>query len=373
MKYGMLISALFVLISCNTPPGEHELPGPSDIYGNFTVRNGKEFIHLTVHQPWQRSAGEKTEYILAEKSWHQHDSLKNYTVIQVPVKKVIVFSTSHVGFISALGMSHTIAGVSGKDFISDTIVRKLLLNGSCMDVGYAPDIDYEGILRIRPDVVFIYGLDPSVTTIIQRLDQIGIPAVLVSEFLENHPLGKADWIRFFAGFYSCGERADSLIGVVRENYFNWKDSAVELGKKPKILTGLPWKDTWYMSGGKSFSAAFIRDAGGKYLWEDNENSDYIPLDLESVFRKGIHADIWINTGNAASIPEILNSDIRFELLPALKNGFVYNNNLRVNNTGGNDFWESGAVRPDYILSDLVKIFRDPSDPNLQLNYYRKLE
>ncbi len=28
----------------------------------------------------------------------------------------------------------------------------------------------------------------------------------------------------------------------------------------------------------------------------------------------------------------------------------------MNSGGGNDFWESGAVRPDLVLEDLVRIF-----------------
>lgn len=42
---------------------------------------------------------------------------------------------------------------------------------------------------------------------------------------------------------------------------------------------------------------------------------------------------------------------------------IHNNIARMNAAGGNDFWESGAVRPDIILSDLVAIFgTGPSNP-----------
>jgi iron complex transport system substrate-binding protein len=48
---------------------------------------------------------------------------------------------------------------------------------------------------------------------------------------------------------------------------------------------------------------------------------------------------------------------------------IYNNTLRTNSEGGNDFWESGAVRPDLVLEDLVKIFA--SEPG-KLHYYLEL-
>ena len=40
---------------------------------------------------------------------------------------------------------------------------------------------------------------------------------------------------------------------------------------------------------------------------------------------------------------------------AFQQGEVYNFAKRTTPTGGNDFWETGVVRPDYILQDLIKI------------------
>ena len=40
---------------------------------------------------------------------------------------------------------------------------------------------------------------------------------------------------------------------------------------------------------------------------------------------------------------------------------VWNDNLRVNEKGGNDIWQSGVVHPDLILADLVSILRNDPD------------
>jgi iron complex transport system substrate-binding protein len=50
---------------------------------------------------------------------------------------------------------------------------------------------------------------------------------------------------------------------------------------------------------------------------------------------------------------------------------IYNNTLRTTPEGGNDFWESGAVRPDLILEDLIQVFHYDGSGNL--NYYFRLE
>ena len=38
--------------------------------------------------------------------------------------------------------------------------------------------------------------------------------------------------------------------------------------------------------------------------------------------------------------------------------------------GGNDFWESGSVRPDIVLEDLISVF---SDQKGGLKYHLKVE
>ncbi len=60
-------------------------------------------------------------------------------------------------------------------------------------------------------------------------------------------------------------------------------------------------------------------------------------------------------------------------LKAVREKRVYNNNRRVNNEGGNDYWESGVLRPDRILEDLVSIFHPNILKGHTLFYYKRLE
>ncbi len=368
----------FLVLSASCSSSEKRIGNSQNEHSyakGFDISDFPGYRQVEVKNPWQKSHGNSFTYILSSHPELLSDSLHSKTIIKTPVNKVVVFSTTHIGFLAALGMSSSIVGVSGKDFINDSIVRSSLENKNCLDIGFAPNIDFESILLLQPDLVFLYGLDPSVTSLVSRLEEAGIKSVLVSEFLEEHPLGKAEWIRFFSAFFEMETLGDSIYSEVERNYQARKTEISEMNLlKPSVLVGLPWKDTWFMAGGKSFAAKFIEDAGGQYLWSNNENTDYIPLDLESVFQKAIHADIWINTGTAENCDEILAVDQRFQHVPAFQNGKVFNNNLRVNATGGNDFWESGAVRPDLVLSDMICIFHSPAgEREMKLYYYRNLK
>ena len=143
--------------------------------------------------------------------------------------------------------------------------------------------------------------------------------------------------------------------------------------KPSVLAGLPWKNTWWVPGGKSHAAILIRDAGGKYIWEDDTSKEALPLDIEAVYNEAGQADFWINSGSAATLADLVNTDSRLQLFKPFGDSSIYNNNARLNPSGGNDYWESGVIFPDVILKDLICIFHPEILPGHTLVYYQKLK
>ena len=370
------ISLSVVLLSCKNETNLLKSSSKSDKteYANtLFIQKFEDFTIVKILKPWQRADNEIFTYILAKSEFQIPDSLSKLNYIQIPVKSVICFSTTHIGFINALQKTETIKGISGKDYFFDALLRDNFNNGEVFDIGYHPALDYEKIIDINPDIVFLYGLEASVGGIAIRLSNAGIPSVMVAEFLEDHPLGKAEWIKLFSLLFDCEEKGDTIFEMVKNNYLNLKNRIDKITEKPFILTGLPWKETWYMTGGESFMAKFIQDAGGEFLWKENNSKDFFPLSLESVYSKSLEADIWINCGTATSLNDLISRDERFKNIGAVKQKNVFNNNARTNETGGNDFWESGAVRADLILKDLITIFHPQLMEDTKLVYYKQLK
>jgi len=222
-------------------------------------------------------------------------------------------------------------------------------------------------------VIFLYGVEGNVMTTVEKLADLGIPAVFCGEYLENHPLGKAEWIRFFSLFYNKEAEASHFFDRIDSTYTALSELVGGIMPRPRVLNGLPWKDTWYMAGGKSFAAKFIEDAGGDFLWSDNPSGQAVPLDLESVYLRAVDADIWINPGAAGSLEDIRQLDARLGDLKVLESAQVFNNNARINSAGGNDYWESGTVRPDLILADLIGVFHPGLLSDHRFVYYRQLK
>jgi iron complex transport system substrate-binding protein len=368
------VLAMMVLAACNQTIQEESPRSSSTKYASkFDVTRMGDYHVLRVFNPWQNSGEVTFTYILAKDRESVPDSLSYLPFIRVPVKRVITMSTTHVAMINELGRAESIKGASGTEFIYDPHIRKRTDDGQIREVGYNQGLNYETIISLDPDVLFFYGVQGNVVSSAEKLKDMGMQVVFCADYLENHPLGKAEWIRFFAQFYGLDHEASQLFDQVDSSYQDLVRAVSELESGPAVLTGLPWKDTWYIAGGKSFASRLISDAGGQYLWHDDSSAEATPMDLESVYSRAVNADVWINPGVAGSLEELIRFDERFGLLPVVGNGDVYNNNARMSPGGGNDYWETGTFRPDLILADLISIFHPGLFPDHSMFYYRKLK
>jgi iron complex transport system substrate-binding protein len=370
----------FLLAGCNKKNGEpHNKAGSSGKsfqvkYANgFTIENIGTTRVITVADPWQHAAGIQYRYLLSD-TFTQSEIIDALTSkIRTPVKRVVCLSTTHIGFISFLGEISTVYGISGRNYIVNESLRRRCAVDSTFDVGYDENLNYELLLKLKPDVVFAYGISRSVTNTIKKINELGIPVVMIGEYLEMHPLAKMEWVKVFAAFYNKEDEASVRFNLVAGNYNRLTGIAANSGNKPAVLLGLPWRGTWYVSGSQSYVACLIKDAGGKYIWDHLQFNESRPMALEKIFENALSSDFWLNPGDVRSKEEILTVDERFDELSSYKNDKVFNNNNIQNQSGGNAFFETGVVEPDLILSDLIYILHPQLLPSHTLKYYRKLQ
>lgn len=339
----------------------------------FDIQTEDDYRILQVKDPWQNSKNLSYTYILGRNKNLIPDSLSSLPFIRTPVSRVVAMSTTHVAMIAALDKAGTIKGASGTAFIYNPRIRQLCDSGLIADVGYGQGLNYERVVALEPDVVFLYGVEGTVTSAAKKLGELGVQVVYCAEYLEPDPLGKAEWLRFFASFYDREDEADRLFSKVDSAYRALQMLTEGVEERPEVMMGLPWKDSWYVAGGKSFASRLISDAGGNYIWRDHPSAEAVPYDLETVFSRAVNADVWINPGAATSIDELMAFEVRFGELPVVRQGSIYNNNERLSEGGGNDYWESATVRPDLVLADLISVFHPDLLTDHRMFYYRKLK
>ena len=339
----------------------------------FTLVQKNRWTEVKIIDPWQGATGVNQIYYLVKRGSVLPGGVDSSAVIFVPLKKIICMSTTHLAMISALGEEQTIAGVSGTNFIYSPAIIKNVEKGLVVDVGYEANLNKELILKISPDLIMIYGIGSESSGYLGKIKELGIKVIINADYLETDPLSRAEWIKLFGALYCKENLADSLYKSEVDEYTRLKSFIVQkTTNKPKVLLGLPFKDTWYISPGNSFISKLINDAGGDYLWMDTESSISMPFGLENVYLRGLKADYWLNIGSVSSRNEISNVDPRLDDLPCFKNDNLFNNNKRISVNGGNDYWESGSLYPHLLLKDIATILHPELFSDHELIFYKKI-
>lgn len=405
------------------------------------------------------------------------DGSRDTLIISRPLSRLIVMSTSHIGFLRAIGGEDAIVGVSGAEYVYDSTVRARIGEGRILDIGYDASPDYEKIMALKPELVLTYSVSPVKSQFLTKLESLGISTFTVNEHLESHPLARASYVRLFGALTGNMSAADSVLAVVSKNYQALRDSVKALmtvpGEGPqsadaeqricarKILVNIPYKDQWFIPGQENYLSHLVRDAGGEILGSEPGTSISGQISVERAYSLSKEASLWLNVGWCRTLDQLLSVNPLFgDFLMNIQknaaangsdsasgsdsvgssasaggsdsagssasvgssasagssasvNGFVsagdsasvggsasgegsasvegsasgdesthadgqaspqviWNDNSRQNAKGGNDFWESGVVRPDLILRDLIRILSG-STPATQLTYYQPVE
>ncbi len=339
----------------------------------FTIRSSGKNVLITIENPWQNARNVEYSYLLSDTLQKSRILDENHCLIKTPVKRVICLSTTHIGFIGFLDETATITGVSGKNFVANEDLQRKIRQDQLPDVGYDENLNYELILKLKPDVVFAYGVSGSITNTVRKLNEMGIPTILIAEYLEEEPMAKMEWVKVFGALYNRNRMADAKFDTADNKYQHLRQLAKGETTRPAVLLGLPWRGSWFISGGKSYVARLIEDAGGEYIFKHLEFKDSRPIALEQVYERALTADYWLNTGDALNKKDLLSVDERLGNLPCIKKDRIFNNNNKVTPAGGNDIFETGVTEPEIILSDLIYILHPQLLPSHQLKYYRKLQ
>ena len=330
---------------------------------NFRVKKDSIFTKVEIFSPWEENRVLYTYYLVKNDSVQTpNDGVK----IKVPVQKIAINSCSHVAYIDALEKVETIVASSDPEYVYNENFRKKLAEGSVKNLGGSYDMNFEQILREKPEVLMVTGFNGVDKTAL-RVQEAGIPVVYNYEWVEKTVLGRAEWIKFFGELFDCREKADSIFNEIKSEYIKCAEMASKVTEKPTVLSGTPYKGTWYIPGGQTFMAEFFRNSGMNYFYKDNKDNFSLSLSLETVMRNFLSADIWVGV-DVKTYDELSAQDERLMLFKPANNKNVYHHLNRTTKTGGNDFWESAMLRPDILLKDFIYIAHPDLLPDWQLYY-----
>ncbi|MGE0771031.1 MAG: ABC transporter substrate-binding protein [Cyclobacteriaceae bacterium] len=324
---------------------------------------------IEVTTPYHNAATSFT-YFLAPEGAIVPDSLQG-DIIRTPVKRMVCTSTSHIPLLDYLDETETLVGFPTTDYISSPAMRAHIESGAVVDLGVDKSMNVELITTLQPDMIMAYSVTGNMGQL-KKLKELGNKVVINAEYLEPHPLGRAEWIKFMACFFEKETMADSIFNAIEANYQKTK-SLVGENTQPTVMSGIVYGDTWFMPAGQNYAAKLLGDAGYRYLWSDNSSTGFLELSFESVFIRAQAADYWIGVGSFETLDQMKTADPRYAGFKAFQQGRVYTYNARIGPKGGSEFLELGYLRPDIILKDLVKIAHPGLLPGYTPYFHKKLK
>ena len=313
------------------------------------------------------------------------DDWLSAVVLRVPLKRVAALSTSQVGYMLRLGLRDNIVGVSDGQYIVDSVLYERAKQGAVASVGYDAGA-LEKLMALNLDLVLDFTTGGDYDNY-EQIARTNLPLMLTSEWQENTPLAKLEWIKLYGILFGVRPLADSIYKQEKTKYETLKkliassvtnDSINPKATEgrdpiahsplptsnflpstkhcPRVLAGMSYGGVWHASGGNSFTANLVRDAGGCYVWA-SDTSRELTFSFEEVYALADSVDVWVNPSMFATADEILALEPRVKNIRAFREKKVFQNDGRKGPGTGNDFYEGAITRPAELLWNLTKCIK----------------
>jgi iron complex transport system substrate-binding protein len=366
MKYLLILNFAFALVFLGNPILASEFNHAQKL----TISPISGGYEVTIREPWANAKEVyKTTLLKKEtpsKPYHQGQ------VVRIPVQKVVAHSTTTIGLMAALGVEDRIIAVSDGKRVNTAKVVDAIKSGKVREVGMHGKLNPEILVELQPDLILTYGTGNPKYDTAASLKRLKLPYMVLASYMENTALARCEWIKLFGILFGKESVAEQHFTMVEENYERLKRLASDLSPKPRVFCNLPFGGIWYMPSGSGWNAKLLADAGAHYLWAEDKRSGSHHLQPEQVFTRALNADIWVNPSHNPlyNIQSLLDLDSRYKNFKAIKDKKVLVATRRLNNTGGNDIFELGIARPDFMLKDYIIHFHPKALKGESPTFYR---
>ncbi len=368
MRFGLFLGLVLWMVAC-APSGkrassEEPLSSDSLRYARgFTIRRFDAYTRVEVRDPWD-STRLLQRYLLVGRDKPVPEGLPKGTIVRVPVRDIVVYTSVHAAIIDQLRATDRVIGVCEPRYMDTPAIREGLRAGRIADLGESTAPNVEKMIEIGAELVIA---SPFQNSSYGPVEKIGIPIIEGADYMEAFPLGRTEWIRFYGLLLGKEEAADSLFRETERSYLSLRDLAARVDKRPTVLSEKRFGSSWYVPAGDSYMAHLFEDAGADYVFRDLPGAGSVPLAFETVLDQAIDADIWLvkyNRSSEMTYPELRSEYTAYENFNAFKKRRIY-----TCNTGTVPYYEEFPLHPDYLLKDLIHIFHPELLPGYTPRYY----
>lgn len=346
---------LFLLPSCGGGKGNSSHSSSSDTipfkYARLLkMMQADGYIVAEIADPWNK--GETLQrLLLVPKGKEVPSNLPEGTIVRIPLSHCVSGTSVHAALFEELGKTSAIAGVCDPSYIDLAYVKEGLASGKIADCGSGMAPDIEAVLNLRPDALFLSPFQNSGG--FGKVEGLGIPLIQVADYMEQGPLARAEWVRFYAALLGETERGDRIFNAVERDYNSLKSVAAKAPEGKKFLMNKMDGSAWYVPGGQSPVGLVLADANVRYPWLSDKSTGSLPQPMETIIANGADSEVWLfhYYSDAPLTLKTLNAENpHYKTLSPVKTCSVFADNMKT--SGFNDLT---PFHPERLLRDIIII------------------
>ena len=282
--------------------------------------------------------------------------LSGAVVVRTPVKRIAVNYSYLEAILTALGVEEQLVAVGGVKSYNDAI-RERARSGQIAQIGYGwhspPALD--PLVAAKPDVFFMVLGDLGHAEHYERIKGLGIPVVPV--FLDREPtyMGAIDYVRLIGMFVGRSAKAEDYATTVENKVAELKKLVADRPKKKVLSAWFSGSGRWMVTV-RNTENQLLEDAGGINVMaaaDDIRLDSFVRIGSEQLLAHARDADCWI-IRDTHSKP--LNDVGFLKHFKAWRDGCLFaSDGARKPEADAFDFYERGPIRPDILLSDLIRM------------------
>ncbi len=359
-----------------TPTGDSAICAPPSWAKLFSIDcSGQVPILQTPYGSYQLETESESE-----SGSSQNQTSRNVKTLHLPLRNMAIMSSTVIHHLEMLDAAEAIRGFDRPEHIFSPALQERVQSGEISAIGQGDGtVNLELLLSLNADAFISAGINDLDNTN-QILQKAGIDSISYADWQESHPLGRAEWIIVSGILLGKAAEARQIFAEIEENYQmlqntvrDYFEDETNSAYRPRVLINAPYGGSWGIPGGNSYAARFIQDAGGELAIQASEADGSDFLALEDVYRQAADADVWINPGRWENLTALQRDEPRLGRFRPVVEKTVYNYTGRTTEQGGMDYFESGTVRPDLVLKDLIFIFHPQLLPEHTLFYYKRID
>lgn len=306
--------------------------------------------------------------------------LAGATLVEVPIRSAAVNRDADAIRIKDLGFADRLIGIGGTG-IFDPDLRSRVEAGTLPAIGSAlhRSMDLELLLKTKPEAIFLRVASLNHTYEFNRLRDLGLVSVPVYAWAETTALARAEWLKYVALFFNAEAEANRQFDMIETRYAELRALAATAAQTRKAVWAYSPNAGGWRVHRRGVEAGILSDAGVHNVMASRDaavsagkvgHSEGLPISDERFLQEARGADLWITW---SPTDENWPSSRFLENIPAYENDNVYHHRKRrIPETGADDWYETGQLRPDVVLADVISVAHAELLPDHELVFLERL-